>query len=250
MGFLRKSKKNADRPSKKQGFGFGIGKRKKEEITTKTTTPTATPLTATPSTPGKQRKDAQPVTPPTQPIKEKSGPREEDIDEELQEIEEMPVRKLLEDLNVLDTSMEGTELVLGDRLPNAAGPYYAPYNPDNLPPRGEEKRQVVVKSPWDAKETDPIFEDFDYDDDDDVDDGIQVGCDGPEDVTRKLLQVFEGQCALLPEPIQKLVPVGCQPIFLGKQQQPPPIERQRSYYNEQFAQNFLDVSSIGKYVYM
>jgi hypothetical protein len=237
---------------------------------------------STPATPVAGKPPKIPTTPPTHPIKEKRDVSSDEIKQQPKE----GTPEWLEALNLLPTTedADGMEMVLG-ALPE---PTYVPYNPDNLPPRGEEEeyddevekeradktdgttaeedKDVVHKpedetahvdknvtknvtknvpdSPLDAKETDPVFED---------DDNIPVQCDGPEDVSRKLLQVF--QCAgvaeqigvLLPPSVRRLVPPSCQPVVEATPKRG--MERNSSYYNEQFAIKFLDVSRVCCTVY-
>jgi hypothetical protein len=156
------------------------------------------------------------------------------------------------------TEEDGMELVLGDipALPVVLTPKRVPYNPDNLPTRGledeendeqEEEDSVplnnekkIPDSPLDAKETNPIVVD---DDDDD----IQYQSGGPEDVARRLLGVFCAEdMAFLPENLSALIPENiCAPLINLQRRSTPPkrgLSRNLSYYNDQFAVKFLDVS--------
>ena len=267
MGFLRRKNKNKQEAESSSPKKFGFGRNKQQQPATTTTT---TPAKSSP---------ANPSTPPTEPIREKS---------------------LLDDLNVLLTKYEdGMEMVLGvvpkeetnaaaaaqeDGAPGPlliSGTYINDKKPavveedkDGLDKPGKEEKQAkeggkdgvdkpnkeekqakeggkdgvdnepatkevtVPDSPLDANETDPLVDTIAEE---------EARCDGPEDVSRKLLKVFqcadlgEQVSALLPPSVQKIIPPSCQPDasdLVPKRA----VERNPEYYNEQFAVKFLDVS--------
>jgi len=254
MGFLKRKSKDG---SSKRRFSFRKSVKKKD-AKDKADQPNTPATSSTPTTPvTKQSLAAAVVTPEHSkpevpldvPTDEKDLEREpydeipanasHDEDDNAGEISLggiTPVKQLLDDLNMAEE--EGMEMVLGVEPGTTAyqelhAPKYLPYDPNppmttTAPPKNDHAAAVV---------TPPSFSPA-------ADDPTAVTADAPEDVTRKLLDVFHcAEDTTTTKTFQELLPEACAQDTATDvlDDRIPAIDRTLSYRNDAFAVEFLEV---------